>query len=277
MVPTPPPRSATRSERCRSAPAALVVLTAFFKRDSERTIVQYYCPGTGGVRYHASWDTEPELAPSEHDAALAALPDFARRWGDFRNCVWPRDLFAAATGRGNHGRDDRECGGGEEDVTSLDSTSTVLADLFARLNDAVAADAVAAADGGGGGAAAAATISFSHFLPRQELLPEKRFLREARYALATAVRHDHTFAFSAHRSAPQTDPPTARPPPRRPPCPTPRLAPRSSRRRPTAWRGAACASVTAAGNADARGRLGAARAASGRARALYIFLNQQFF
>lgn len=64
-----------------------------------------------------------------------------------------------------------------QDFVSTTSKSTALADAFAAMNepyltsDTLLADPAARGDG-------TVVISFSHFLPRQELCPEKRFLIE---------------------------------------------------------------------------------------------------
>jgi hypothetical protein len=131
--------------------------------------------------YHASFDTEPDIT------GWAGIPPIEDAMMDFRVCKWPQSVLAA----------EAEHGGGPPGV------SPKLAALFDRLNDDVdsnsdgdgeaasasaAASAAAAAPPAGlpwaevvaGCAAARArgepVISFSHFLPRLELIPEKRFL-----------------------------------------------------------------------------------------------------
>lgn len=72
------------------------------------------------------------------------------KWSDFRQCKWPAELVSAG------------------DFTSLTSKSTVLANAFAALNTSWLSrrsnDEV--------------VISYSHFVPRQELFPEKRYVME---------------------------------------------------------------------------------------------------
>jgi hypothetical protein len=112
--------------------------------------------------------------------------DFLRRWADFTRCRWPPELCK------------------HEDFAALNPASIALADFFASLNDdclaAFASETAATADGSSGshnssgGSVAdscsdsSATtvkpviISFSHYVPRVELCPEKRFLTEPNLA-----------------------------------------------------------------------------------------------
>ncbi|KAL1498917.1 hypothetical protein AB1Y20_013439 [Prymnesium parvum] len=102
--------------------------------------------------YHESFDTEPAIS-------RLRLPSVARVMADYRACHWPPPLRM-----------------GSED----------LARLFDRINERQLARSAAQAennawltplrswdDAHGEGAA---LLSFSHFLPRIELIPEKRFL-----------------------------------------------------------------------------------------------------
>lgn len=105
--------------------------------------------------YHASWDTEPELP--EHETrrlAFEGARPFEQRWADFKFCKWP---------------------GISSNWTSLDAAaagaSEALSERFAAVNARWVAEVAAGADG-----VEREVISFSHFVPRQELLPEKRFL-----------------------------------------------------------------------------------------------------
>jgi hypothetical protein len=79
---------------------------------------------------------------------------FAKKWGDFSLCSWPESLIR------------------HEDFTTIDTKNSknfALAKSYANLNEKFLNRTL---DG------ASVTISMSHFIPRQELLPEKRFLTE---------------------------------------------------------------------------------------------------
>lgn len=99
--------------------------------------------------YHASWDKEPDLTNKDFVQAEKILP-FEMKWSDFRQCKWPTELVSTS------------------DFTSLTSKSTALADAFASLNTSWLSrrrpDEM--------------VISYSHFVPRQELFPEKRYVME---------------------------------------------------------------------------------------------------
>ena len=119
--------------------------------------------------YHASFNTEPNLR--DHDGAYAEQSaSFLRRWQDFRQCRWPTSLVP------DHAAD----------FASLSTTSQSIADHFAAMNEpALAAfEAVLEADREeangryANGREDLEVVSFSHFLPVQGLLPEKRFLLE---------------------------------------------------------------------------------------------------
>lgn len=144
------------------------------------------CVGCGGgvwvvplfAWYHSSFDTEPDIE------GWAGIPPIEDAMMDFQVCRWPERLGGAQAG-----------------------LTTALAEHFDALNEpsaaaevAGAADGVPGGEGGGGGvgtggdvrgqlswaevvagcaaarAAGRPVVSFSHFLPRLELLPEKRFL-----------------------------------------------------------------------------------------------------
>ena len=133
--------------------------------------------------YHADWDTEPDLDNETYLAVEEVMP-FTKKWGDFAMCSWPADLLS------------------HSEFASISTASTVLAEAFAGINEPFLDPVTGAADandgrtaeGEGDEAATASTkkkihesmlvqeddtvISFSHFLPRQELCPEKRFLIE---------------------------------------------------------------------------------------------------
>lgn len=106
--------------------------------------------------YHASFDKEPDL-PKELQHRNG---EFSRRWGDFRRCKWPAEIIDHA------------------DFTNIGSSCTALAEYFAELNNPVLEDRPKWLEESMRRGAAVTTLSFSHFLPRQELCPEKRFLKE---------------------------------------------------------------------------------------------------
>jgi hypothetical protein len=112
-----------------------------------------------------------------------------RRWADFTRCRWPPELCK------------------HEDFAALNPASIALADFFASLNDdcltAFASEAAATADsssdshsnigttsssvtdsnsGSSASSVKPVIISFSHYVPRVELCPEKRFLTEPNLA-----------------------------------------------------------------------------------------------
>lgn len=144
--------------------------------------------------YHSSWDTEPGIEHPDFLDVEEAIP-FQRKWGDFSLCSWPNELES------------------QSNFCSIDGNSTVLAESFAAVNepflhpirttvlpksyelDEVISSSSAlpdsddsafknldSADSSLSGSCIAGehdtVISFSHFLPRQELCPEKRFLLE---------------------------------------------------------------------------------------------------
>ena len=145
--------------------------------------------------YHASWDKEPELTHPDVLEVESWMP-FNKKWGDFSLCRWPPQLVS------------------HTDFENNSRYSTSLAEAFARLNEpflyappykslstdsASTAPSVPLLD-----AETRETetreaetsfskqllgtplqdspndtvLSFSHFLPRVELCPEKRFLLE---------------------------------------------------------------------------------------------------
>jgi hypothetical protein len=134
--------------------------------------------------YHSSWDTEPDITDPQFLAVERSVP-FSRKWGDYAMCTWPAGVIA------------------HSDFVSNPAHNTVLAEVFAKLNepflrsppDRNAPDfnpsTLGDADTYLGSPLAAAgdtVISFSHYLPRPELCPEKRFLTEP--MLAKAVGSD---------------------------------------------------------------------------------------
>mmetsp|Transcript_8977 Transcript_8977/g.11904 ORF Transcript_8977/g.11904 Transcript_8977/m.11904 type:complete len:505 (-) Transcript_8977:298-1812(-) len=123
--------------------------------------------------YHASWDKEPNLPEEVTEMIYSGRPGFEKRWADFRNCKWPEIICS------------------KEDFVSTTSDSTALAEYFACLNkpwirrfearkESLAADLDPSAPYSDlqNKGNQEFVISFSHFLPRIELCPEKRFLIE---------------------------------------------------------------------------------------------------
>ncbi|CAM9297808.1 unnamed protein product [Chrysoparadoxa australica] len=98
--------------------------------------------------YHASWDIEQNIG---------AANNFTKRWGDFLRCKWPETLCS------------------QEEFKTIDGTSTALADAFGTLNDEFIAKLP---DLKNSSVQPPLVISLSHFLPRIELCPEKRYLKE---------------------------------------------------------------------------------------------------
>jgi hypothetical protein len=122
--------------------------------------------------YHSSWDTDPDITDPQFLAVERSIP-FSRKWGDYAMCTWPAELISQA------------------DFVSNPADNTVLAEVFAKLNEPFlypppdVKDASLDHDdppegvfGSPLAAAADTVISFSHYLPRLELCPEKRFLTE---------------------------------------------------------------------------------------------------
>jgi hypothetical protein len=129
--------------------------------------------------YHAGWDTEPDLDNDMVQAVEEVMP-FHKKWGDFSMCSWPEELLSLSHA--------------EWATTDTSNDNTVLAEAFAAINEPFllppepsqfADDTDASAADKRRGICALPSvkesdtiISFSHFLPRQELCPEKRFLIE---------------------------------------------------------------------------------------------------
>ena len=149
--------------------------------------------------YHSGWDKEPELVHPDFLAVEAVMP-FARKWGDFAMCSWPEDVIS------------------QSDFSSTLVDNTVLAEAFAEINEpflypdvtksTASSSSSSSSSGTSSGSSSSngsvgsrkgssssgssgsldhdsplvhpgdSVISFSHFLPRQELCPEKRFLLE---------------------------------------------------------------------------------------------------
>jgi len=118
--------------------------------------------------YHSSWDQEPEITHPLFLDVEKAIP-FHRKWGDYSLCTWPSYLIEQGT------------------FISNPVDNTVLAEAFAALNEPYlyppvglnsATDDCSNIFGCPQSPDAQTVISFSHYLPRQELVPEKRFLSE---------------------------------------------------------------------------------------------------
>jgi predicted phosphodiesterase len=149
--------------------------------------------------YHSGWDAEPEISHPDYLGVEEALP-FKRKWGDFSMCSWPDDLVS------------------QEDFCSIDNDNTVLAKYFAAINEPFLSpmktkpavistsepfseqhlrnrsDGAREAQNSNSESGSPLVlendtiISFSHFLPRQELCPEKRFLLEPLLAKVVGSR-----------------------------------------------------------------------------------------
>lgn len=126
--------------------------------------------------YHSSWDKEGDIVHPLQMAMEEAIP-FDKRWSDFRSCKWPKDLLYDP-----------------DQWTSVNKDCLALAEAFASVNEIFLhpppskstqrlerdeilpllgspwfdEKLVASCD--------ATVLSFSHFVPRNELSPEKRYL-----------------------------------------------------------------------------------------------------
>jgi hypothetical protein len=117
--------------------------------------------------YHAGWDREPDITHPDYKAVEEVMP-FARKWGDFAFCSWPAYMNVLQTKFASTSQDNRE-----------------LAMAFADLNEPFLKRAEATPESlplATGRRRTDTVISFSHFLPRQELIPEKRFMLEPQLA-----------------------------------------------------------------------------------------------
>lgn len=118
--------------------------------------------------YHATFDTEPDLINSKYLAVEQAIP-FDRKWGDFTLCSWPQELISSD----------------EFITTSRTVSNTRIAEAFGQMNEPFLYppnESKFLRHGQREGSPVAKSndfiLSFSHFLPKQELCPEKRFLLE---------------------------------------------------------------------------------------------------
>lgn len=108
--------------------------------------------------YHSGWDIEPDITHPEYLAVEEAIP-FYRKWGDFSMCNWPSNIISD-----------------EKFIANLESSAD-LAESFALLNQPFL-DMEIIKKTENNNDDNTTIISFSHFVPRIELSPEKRFLIE---------------------------------------------------------------------------------------------------
>ncbi len=123
--------------------------------------------------YHSSFDTEPDIQHPFYLQAEKTIP-FEDKWGDFRMCKWPENVISKE----------------EYGHLSLKSDADrVIAEAFGRLNEHFLPKETDSAFSSPVieefyrsrpelQPERHSIISFSHFVPRQELTPEKRFLIE---------------------------------------------------------------------------------------------------
>jgi hypothetical protein len=119
--------------------------------------------------YHASWDTEP---PLNHPMYLEseAVCEFAKKWTDFYYCAWPETLISDISRAEVLVKDGSKT---EETISAYKTQDTELvAQAFASLNEPLELSFAHDHD------ASTTVISFSHFLPHQALVLEKRMLLE---------------------------------------------------------------------------------------------------
>ena len=151
--------------------------------------------------YHSGWDKEPELVHPDFLAVEAVMP-FARKWGDFAMCSWPEDVISQS-----------DFSSTMVDNTVLAEAFAEINEPFLYPNDVAmstasrssstnsisssssssssSSDSIGGSTKGSSSSSSSSlehdtplvhpgdtVISFSHFLPRQELCPEKRFLLE---------------------------------------------------------------------------------------------------
>lgn len=126
------------------------------------------CPGMGAENdvvlvpllswYTSEWDNEPDLpwVPPKSKEEMQAM------WMDFMAIKWPKELVTEIQQRGQKFSFDGTTSPGLSDIFAC-ANETWLSDLLPRVCNSQRP---------------AAVISYSHFIPRQEIFPEKRFLFE---------------------------------------------------------------------------------------------------
>lgn len=129
--------------------------------------------------YHSSFDTEPEIQNPLYLKAEEALP-FERKWGDFRMCKWPENVIASHM----YGQ-----------LNLKNEADLAIAEAFGHLNEHFLHPSVSKREEEEERFTSPliedfyksrpqldpsrhTILSFSHFVPREELTPEKRFLLE---------------------------------------------------------------------------------------------------
>ncbi|CAK0839049.1 unnamed protein product, partial [Prorocentrum cordatum] len=121
--------------------------------------------------YHAEFDTEPELPPGALPPALERRRRRLAELGDEVSCAWPDFLGAAPRERNRALAELLDAANDGGDGAGLPGTGLEGRPRARRGGQPVSfAEALQARERG------EFVISFSHFLPRLSLLPEKRFL-----------------------------------------------------------------------------------------------------
>eukprot|EP00607_Mallomonas_marina_P001290 CAMPEP_0182435214 /NCGR_PEP_ID=MMETSP1167-20130531/74423_1 /TAXON_ID=2988 /ORGANISM="Mallomonas Sp, Strain CCMP3275" /LENGTH=327 /DNA_ID=CAMNT_0024626001 /DNA_START=120 /DNA_END=1103 /DNA_ORIENTATION=- len=157
--------------------------------------------------YHAGFDTEPELNDKDFLEVDQIYP-FERRWGDFSMCHWPSSLVKASDVKSIH-VDNRTLAYTFAALNEHSLSVYLNSEGTDRDNSIAHTQEGERGEGGGGDERRGVlegkininkkneqqteydqkrchhdreeqetVISFSHFVPRQELCPEKRFLVE---------------------------------------------------------------------------------------------------
>jgi len=153
--------------------------------------------------YHSSWDTEPDITNNLVVASEARFP-FVDKWSDFTMCQWPEDIVNkrdfANTSREDQsnqlpnyfaslnepyllqyeaGQNDNSPCRNDVRVNHLEESENTTTTCRNRCEaDAQAQSEILREDKLSSPGVDGITISFSHFVPRQELSIEKRFLME---------------------------------------------------------------------------------------------------
>lgn len=115
--------------------------------------------------YHKEWDTETALSDPLF-LESERICEFPRRWSDFHFCAWPASLVDTSTA------EPVRIEGCRDVYKSKDTTA--IARAFAELNEPVELPPYDQSTPD----LQPTIISYSHFLPFIELVPEKRFLLE---------------------------------------------------------------------------------------------------